>query len=135
MTEKRDNDLSREEQEAFHKLAGMCYHSLSDEDRIVKALRKRGFIRPSRRQTLRWFVQTLAAAAILIVTFLMGVRVGDRSSEEITPVVKPVREDHSTPSKLATDKTIIEDSSVLDDYRDEPDRPGNVNALLAKTLD
>jgi len=113
----------------------MRYHSLSDEDRIVKALRKRGYIRPSRRRALRWFIQTVAAAAILIATFLTGVQFGNRSTKEMAPVVKPVREDRSTQSELATEKTIIEDPSVLDDYRDEPDRPGNGNALLAKSLD
>jgi len=135
MTEKQDNDLSREEQEAFRKLAGMRYHSLSDEDRIVKVLRKRGYIKPSRRRTMRWMVQMVAAAAILIATFLMGVRFGDRSTRESDPFVKPIREDHSTPSKLAATKTVIEDPSVLEDYRDEPDRPDNGSTLIAKTID
>jgi hypothetical protein len=135
MTEEQDKDLSREEQEAFHKLAETRYHSLSDEDRIVRTLRSLGYIRPSHRRMLRWFIQGAAAAAILIVTFLMGVQFGNRPREEITPVVKPTHDDHLTPSQLATEKADIEDPSVLEDYRDEPDRPGNGNALFAKTLD
>jgi hypothetical protein len=113
----------------------MRYHSLSDEDRIVKALRKRSYIRPSRRRTMRWMAQMVAAAAILIATFLMGVQFGDRSTRESDPVVKPIREDHSTPSKLAATKTVVEDPSVLEDYRDEPDRPDNGSTLIAKNLD
>jgi anti-sigma-K factor RskA len=136
MTEDQNNDLTREEQEAFRSLAETRLHSISDEERIVRALQKRGLIKPSQSsRTWRWVVQATAAAAVLAGTFFVGVQYGSRSSTEVPPVVKPIREERSTTSDFAVTRVLVEDPSVLEDYRDEPDRPGDGGTLLAKTID
>jgi hypothetical protein len=114
----------------------MRYHSVSDEERIVKSLRKQGLIRSPRFKMFRRVFQAAAVAAVLIATFMMGAQYGRRAvTTETIPVVKPVRDDHLAPSQLTSSDIVTEDPSALDDYRDEPDRPDNGGTLFAKTLE
>ncbi len=133
MTEEPREDLSPEEQKAFRSLREAQY-SMSDEARIVKALERRGLIRSTLPRSWRWVIQAAAAAAVLAGTFFMGVEYGTRASRDIEPAVIPVADEEPAPSRFVQDRGTVEDPSDLDDYRDEPDRPGNGDVLFAKIV-
>jgi hypothetical protein len=85
-------------------------------------------------RSLRWFVQAAAAAAVLAGAFFMGAEYGTRASKDVEPVLIPVAEEQPAPSRLVVNRKLIEDPTDLDDYRDEPDRPGNGDVLFAKIV-
>jgi hypothetical protein len=130
MEDQRD-ELSREEMEAFRSLKETRNQSLGNEDLIVSALKTRGLIRSSTHRGHRWFVRTAAAAAVLAGTFFVGVQYGRKSSVPIDPVVTPATREQSEPIRQTIDRGTVEDPSILDEYRDEPDRPGNGKVLVA----
>jgi hypothetical protein len=130
MEDPRD-ELSREELEAFRSLRETRNQFFGNEDRIVSALKERGLIRSSTHRGRRWFVRAAAAAAVLAGTFFVGVQYGRQSSAPIDPVVTPATHEQSEPIRRAIDRDTVEDPSILDEYRDEPDRPGNGKVLVA----
>jgi hypothetical protein len=133
MTEDQRDDLSQEEQKAFRSLREI-QRSIGNEERIVKTLKKRGLIHSSMPRSLRWLVQAAAAVAVLAGAFFMGAEYGTRTSKDIEPVLIPVSEEQPAPSRLVVNRKLIEDPTDLDDYRDEPDRPGNGDVLFAKIV-
>ncbi len=138
MNEEDRNDLSREEREALRSLSEIRYHPGVNEDRIVKALRKKGLVGPARSRFSKLFVKAVAAAAVLAGTFLLGVQYGSRPAGQQTPVVTPIHEFRSSGGDvLVTRGEVVGtgDPTVLDEYRDEPDRPGDGGAIYATYLD
>lgn len=132
MKEDQVDELSGEEQDAFRSLRETQNRSFGDEDRIVRALKERGLIRESSHSGRRWFVRVAAAAAVLAGTFFGGIQYGRQSNVPIDPVVLPVTGEQSEPIRRAIIRDTVEDPSILDEYRDEPDRPGNGKVLFAR---
>jgi hypothetical protein len=131
MEDQRD-ELSREELEAFRSLRETPNRSFGNEDRIISALKEHGLIRSSSHRGHRWFVQAAAAAAVLAGTFFVGVQYGRQSRVPINPVVTPAIHEQSEPIRPTIDRDTVEDPSILDEYRDEPDRPGNGKVIVAR---
>jgi hypothetical protein len=127
-------EWSREEREALLRLAETEVDPGIDEERIVRALRRRGLIRPSLPRLRRWMVQATAAAALLGVTFLLGVRYGRNVRPAALPTATPAGEQAVSP-RGDDPRGLSRDPETLEDYRDEPDRPGDERILLAKALD
>jgi hypothetical protein len=133
MTEHRDEELSREELEAFRSLAEIRRLPTRDEDRIVRALRKRGLIKPSHRRVWHRFAQAAAIAAVLVVTFYLGMEYGSHSANSVGSNLEPAREATPATDDLLTTRTPPQIPSSLEDYRDEPDPPETGRVLFAKT--
>ena len=133
MNEEREKDLSHEEQEALRGLAYEPGDSFGDEDRVVEALARRGLIRRSRPPILRRSIQVAAAAAVLLVTFFLGARYGRNAVEDGAPMVQPAEERGASSEFLLT-KAGVESSPVIEEYRDEPDQPGNGGVLFPKVI-
>jgi hypothetical protein len=138
MNDEGRDDLSREEREAFRSLAEISFHPGVNEDRIVMALRSKGLIGPSRRRLRSLFMKAAAAAAILAGAFLLGMQYGSHQPGQPEPMVKPVHEARPSGSDVLVTRggtSEHADPTVLDDYRDEPDRPGDGGSIYAKRLD
>lgn len=131
----QNSDLTREEQEAFRSLADKHHYSKGEEDRIVRALQRHGLVKAPPKRAWRWFGQAAAAAAVLAVTFFLGMEYGSKPETVKNSVIKPVRESSHPVQKLVVPKNHVEDSSALEDYRDEPDHPGNGTIIVVKNLE
>jgi hypothetical protein len=135
MNEEERMKLSREEREALRSLSEIRYHPGVNEDRIVKALKKNGLIGQSGRRLPKLFIKAAAAAAVLAGTFLLGMQYGSRTPGYTEPMVKPIQESRPSDRNILVTRGEAADPTVLDEYRDEPDRPGDGGAIYAKYLE
>jgi hypothetical protein len=88
MSDFQNGELSPEESEAFRLLAESRNPVVTDEDRIVRALRKRGLLRePKSRFAL--YAKGLAIAASVIAAFLLGTQFGRTEQPVVQPVAEP----------------------------------------------
>ncbi|MFC1852675.1 hypothetical protein ACFL27_20950 [candidate division CSSED10-310 bacterium] len=131
------NGLTDEERQAFQALREGNYYSRKNEDRIVKTLKKQGLIQSSPRPGFQNFLWLATAAAALILTFMLGVQYGRQIVPQPSPAIEHV-ETKKIPSvpdlDMPRSPKVANNQLPVEDYRDEPDRPGNENELFAKTL-
>lgn len=121
--EERNDGLSREEEEAFRLLAEERRYSRKDEDRIVRELAGRGLVHRASRLLIRRTARLAVAAALLLGTFYLGAEYGGRGPDDPPPLAAPASSTDEPRIDVVLGRFLSDPEPMLDEYRDEPDRP------------